>query len=144
VHTPRGTFVTTAAAAPALQGAVRAIDSSTRAGERILAAPLDGGLYFMAARPPALRELSLLPGLLATRAEEASAVGRLRGEHIALAVIGARDFSPWGTPRFGVDYAPLLGGYLRNAAGSMRTVGTLQHPVGGTNPARGFTLVRLR
>jgi hypothetical protein len=144
VHTPRGTFMTSAAAAPALQGAVRAIDSSTHPGERILAAPLDGGLYFMANRPPALRELSLLPGLLATRGEEAAAVKRLRREQVALAVIGARDFLPWGTPRFGVDYAPLLGGYLRGSARSTRTVGTLLAPVGGTNPSKGFTVLRLR
>lgn len=144
VHTPRGTFMTNAAAAPALQGAVRAIDTSTRPGERILAAPLDGGLYFMADRPPALRELSLLPALLATRAEEAAAVARLRSEQVRLAAIGARDFSPWGTPKFGLDYAPLLGSYLRSAAESTMTVGTLEDPVGGTTPSHGFTLVRLR
>lgn len=144
VSTPRGTFVTSAAAAGALEGAVRAIDASTRPGERILAAPLDGGLYFMANRPPALRELSLLPGLLATRGEEAAAVRRLREEHVRLAVIGARDFSPWGTPRFGVDYAPLLGAYLRGAAESTVTIGTLEDPVGGTTPSHGFTLLRLR
>lgn len=143
VHTPRGTFMTSAAAAPALQGAVRAIDALTHSGERILAAPLDGGLYFMANRPPALRELSLLPGLLATRGEEAVAVARLRREHVTLAVLGARDFSPWGTPRFGVDYALLLGSYLRGAATSIVRVGTLKNPVGGTTPSHGFTVMRL-
>ncbi len=144
VHTPRGTFMTTAASARALEGAVRAIDSSTDAGESILAAPVDGGLYFMADRPPALYELSLLPGLLASPAEEASAVARLRREHVRLAVIGARDFSSWGTPTFGVDYAPLLGSYLRGAASNVTTVGTLGQPAGGTNPSRGFLVMRLR
>jgi hypothetical protein len=144
VRTPRGTFVTSAAAALALQGAVRAIDASTRPGERILTAPLDGGLYFMADRLPALRELSLLPALLAGRGEEEAAVMRLRREHVTRAVIGVRDFSPWGTPRFGVDYAPLLGSYLRRSTGSIRTVGTLGDPVGGTTPSHGFTVLRLR
>lgn len=144
VHTPRGTFMTTAAAAPALAGAVGAIDASTRPGRPFLAAPLDGGLYFMADRPPALRELSLLPALLATRAEEQAAVARLRREHVTLAVIGARDFSSWGTPTFGVDYAPLLGAYLRAAAVGVTTVGAPENPVGGTNPSKGFTVLRLR
>jgi hypothetical protein len=143
VHSPRGTFMTTAAAAPALEGAVRAIDASTNGNERILAAPVDGGLYFMADRRPALYELSLLPGLLASPAEEAAAVARLRGEHVKLAVIGARDFSAWGTPTFGVDYAPLLGSYLRGAARHTTTVGTLRQPAAGTNPSRGFTVMRL-
>jgi hypothetical protein len=143
VRTPRGTFVTSAAAALALQGAVRAIDASTRPGERILAAPLDGGLYFMSDRRPALRELSLLPALLVGRGEEEDAVMRLRGERVTLAVIGARDFSPWGTPRFGVDYAPLLGIYLRGAAMSSMRIGTLKNPVGGTTPSHGFMVMRL-
>lgn len=143
VHTPRGTFMTTAAAAPALEGAVRAIDAMTPPGQPILAAPVDGGLYFMANRPPALRELSLLPGLLATRGEEDAAVARLRRERVTLAVIGARDFSSWGTRRFGADYAPLLGAYLRGAATSTTTIGALANPVGGTNPSQGFTVLRL-
>jgi hypothetical protein len=144
VHTPRGTFVTTAAAAPALEGAVRAIDARTHPGERILAAPDDGGLYFMADRPPALYELTLLPGLLATPAEERTAVARLRREHVAFAVTGARDLAAWGTPTFGVDYDRLLGAYLRGATSSDEVIGTLAEPAGGTNPAKGFTVVRLR
>lgn len=144
VHTPRGSFVTTAAAAPALQAAVERIDATTRPGQRILAAPTDGGLYFMADRPPALYELTLLPGLLATPAEERAAVARMRREHVALAAVGARDLSIWGTPTFGVDYDPLVGGYLRRTASATVTVGSLVHPVGGTNPSLGFTIYNLR
>jgi hypothetical protein len=144
VHTPRGTFLTTAAAAGALENTVRAIDAATRPGEPILAAPTDGGLYFMADRPPALYELTLLPGLLATPAEERSAIARLRREHVRLAAIGARDLAAWGTPRFGVDYDGVLGAYLRGAAGTSETIGTLAQPAGGTNPSKGFTVLRLR
>ena len=144
VHTPRGSFVTSAAAAHALQAAVGEIDAQSGPGERILAAPTDGGLYFMADRLPALYELTLLPGLLASPAEERAAVARMRREHVAVAAIGARDLSIWGTPTFGVNYDPLLGAYLRGAAVARTTVGTLADPVGGTNPSRGFTIVRLR
>jgi hypothetical protein len=143
VHTPRGTFVTDAAAAPALQAAVTRIDALTRPGERILAAPLDGGLYFMSNRRPALYELSLLPGLLDTPAEERAAIARLRRDRVTLAVLGARDFSAWGTPTFGVSYDPLLGSYLRGYALATSTVGTLANPVAGTYPSKGFTIVRL-
>jgi hypothetical protein len=143
VHTPRGTFVTSAAAAPALQAAVRRIDALTGPDQRVLAAPVDGGLYFMADRRPALRELSLLPGLIATPAEEQAAISHLRGEHVTLAVVSAREFASWGTPTFGVDYDPLLGAYLRDTASDTATVGTLSAPVGGTNPSKGFTVYRL-
>jgi 4-amino-4-deoxy-L-arabinose transferase-like glycosyltransferase len=144
VHTPRGSFVTSAAAAGALQAAVRQIDAQSAPNQPILAAPTDGGLYFMADRRPALYELTLLPGLLASPAEERAAVARMRREHVAVAAIGARDLSIWGTPTFGVNYDPLLGAYLRGAAVARTTVGTLADPVGGTNPSRGFTIVRLR
>ncbi len=143
VHTPRGTFVTTAAAALALQAAVQQIDALSRPGQPVLAAPVDGGLYFMADRRPALRELSLLPGLIASPAEERAAIARVRGEHVALAVVGAREFASWGTPTFGVSYDPLLGAYLRGTAAHTATLGTLADPVGGTNPSRGFTVYRL-
>ena len=144
VHTPRGTFVTTAAAAPAIQAAVRQIDSHTSPGQRILAAPVDGGLYFMSDRRPALRELSLLPGLIAMPREERTAIARLRRDRVTLAVIGARDFSSWGSRTFGVDYDPLLGQYLHSQALSVETLGTLANPPGGTNPSQGFTVLSLR
>jgi hypothetical protein len=143
VRTARGSFVTTPAAASALQAAVRQIDAQTGPGERILAAPTDGGLYFMADRLPALYELTLLPGLLATPAEERAAIAQMRRERVALAAIGARDLSIWGTPTFGVDYNRLVGAYLQKAATATVTVGTLTDPVGGTNPSHGFTISRL-
>ncbi|HEY3829547.1 MAG TPA: hypothetical protein VGL57_10165 [Solirubrobacteraceae bacterium] len=144
IHTPRGTFVTDAAAAPALQAAVQQIDTLTRPGEKILAAPLDGGLYFMSDRRPALYELSVLPGLLDSPAEEQAAIARLRRAHVKLAVIGARDFTAWGTPTFGVNYDPLLGAYLRSSTVSKSVVGTLTDPIAGTYPSKGFTILSLR
>ena len=86
----------------------------------------------------------MLPGLIASSAEERAAIARLRREHVTLAALGARDLSVWGTPTFGVNYDPLLGAYLRGAARTTETVGTLTDPVGGTNPSHGFTIVRLR
>jgi 4-amino-4-deoxy-L-arabinose transferase-like glycosyltransferase len=144
VRTARGSFVTTPAAASALQAAVRQIDVQTGPGEHILAAPTDGGLYFMTDRLPALYELTLLPGLLATTGEERAAIARMRREGVALAAIGARDLSIWGTPTFGVDYNRLVGAYLQKATKATTIVGTLADPVGGTNPSRGFTISRLR
>lgn len=144
VHTARGSFVTTPAAASALQGAVREIDAQTGPSERILAAPTDGGLYFMSDRLPALYELTLLPGLLATPAEESTAIAQMRREGVALAVIGARDLSIWGTPTFGVSYNRGVGAFLREATTAKVTVGTLADPVGGTNPSHGFTISHLR
>lgn len=143
VHTARGTFITNLQSATALQSAVTHIDTLTKPGERILAGPLDGGLYFMSDRRPALRELSLLPGLIASPAEERTAIQRLRAGRVRLAVLGARDFSDWGKPTFGVDYDAQIGAYLRSWPLPEQTLGTLTAPVGGTNPSNGFTVYRL-
>lgn len=144
VHTARGTFLTQASSAAALQPAVRAVDALTSPGQRILAAPLDGGIYFMTDRRPALRELSLLPGLIVSPAEQRAAIARLQRETVGLALLGARDFTDWGHPTFGVDYDPLIGAWLRARSSSRSVFGTLAEPVQGTNPSNGFTLDRLR
>ena len=143
VHTPRGTFLTTAAAAPAIEQTVREIDAQTSPSDRILAAPIDGGLYFFSDRRPALRELSLLPGLIATRGDELAAIDRLRAERVRLAVLSARDNSTWSTSAFGVGYDRLIGAYLRRSTIGSTVVGTLADPVAGTFPAHGYTILRL-
>jgi 4-amino-4-deoxy-L-arabinose transferase-like glycosyltransferase len=143
VHTKRGTFVTTTAAAAAVQATVDRIDADTTPGQPIFAAPTEGGLYFMSARRPALYDLALLPGLIATPAEQRAAIARLRDEHVPLAVIAARNLSVWSTHTFGVDYDKILGGYLRSSASSRTVAGSLSRPAGGTIPSNGFTISRL-
>lgn len=144
VHTARGSFVTNAAAAEPLQQTLRAVDAQTRPSDRILAAPADGGIYFMADRRPALYEVMLLPGLVYGQADEAAAIAQMRREHVPLAAIGARNFSLWGTPTFGVDYDRLIGAFLQRSALSDTTYGTVAAPAAGTNPSKGFHVIRLK
>jgi hypothetical protein len=144
VHTQRGTFLTLRTAAPALQATVRAIDSETTPGGRILAGPVDAGLYFFSDRAPASYELTLLPGLLATPAEQARATARLERDRAQLAVIGSRDLSVWQKGSFGTGYDRLLGNYLRAWSTSITTVGSLASPAVGTYPSHGFTIFRLK
>jgi hypothetical protein len=143
VHTPRGTFVTEAGAGPGLQAALDRVDASTRPGEQILAAPSDGGFYFMADRPPAVYEVMLLPGLLDSRADERRVIRRLRARGVRVAVVGARDFGPFGFKTFGTDYNQVLGAYLRGAATRVERVGDLGSPAAGTYPSRGFEIMHL-
>jgi hypothetical protein len=144
VHTPRGTFKTQPAAGPGLQAAIDRVGATTRPGEQILAAPSDGGFYFMTDRPPALYELMLLPGLLDSKADEQRVIRRLRARGVRTAVVGARDFGPFGFATFGRDYNRTLGGYLRAAAVRTERVGDLRRPAAGTYPSRGFELLHLR
>jgi hypothetical protein len=144
VHSERGTFVTSAAAGTALRQALTQIDAQSTPSRPILAAPSEGGLYFMADRRPALAQLTLLPGLIGSAGEQTAAIAKLRSEHAALAVIGARDLSAWGTPTFGEDYDKLLGAYLKRASVAKTIAGSLAQPAGGTIPSKGYTIWKLR
>jgi len=142
VHTPRGSFVTTPAAAPALQGTIDYIDSHTAPGEKIVAIPLDSGLHFMTGRPPALYNAMFLPGLLDSRQDELEAIQQLKEEHVRYAVIDQRRFSGYRFERFGVDYNQLFGHWLTRSGAPVATFGGPPR-VGGTNPSNFYTVYRI-
>ena len=144
VRTPRGTFLTDAGAAQAIQQTVDRVDAATDSGEAVLAAPSDGGLYFMTGRKPALPELMLLPGLVDSRADEAAAIERLERQNVGLAIVASRDFSAYGFRTFGRDFDTTLVRWLRNAAVRRVIVGDLGSPAAGTYPSQGFELLALR
>ena len=133
-----------AAAAAPLQAVTRQIESTTRPGEPILAAPSDGGIYFMTGRRPALYELMLLPGLLASPADERAAIARLERTRVRLAVVAARDYRDYGRATFGVDFDRGLGAWLRSRTVTATELGDRSTPAAGTYPSRGFMLLRLR
>jgi hypothetical protein len=143
VHTARGTFVANDASAPALQRTLDLIDARTEPGEPILALPSDGGIYFMADRPPATYEVMFLPGLLDSRADERRTIRRLEGEHVRLTALSARDFSGFGFRSFGTDYDPLLGNWIRHLP-SIARFGDVHNPVSGSYPSAAFTVYERR
>lgn len=144
VHTPRGTFMTEPAAAQAIQQTVDRVIASTDSDDALLAAPSDGGVYFMTGRRPALPELMLLPGLVDSPADEAAAIQQLERQRVGLAVVGSRDFSPYGFQTFGRDFDTNLGRWLRDSAVKRVVVGDPAFPAAGTYPSRGFELLALR
>jgi hypothetical protein len=143
VTAPRGSFFTTAAAAPALQGTIDFIDSHTAPGETILALPSDAGLNFMTDRPPALYDPMFLPGLLDSRADEIAAIARLEAKHVRYAIISSRRFDGYGLERFGEDYNRLLAARIAREGGPVATFGG-GAPTAGTNPSTSFAVYELQ
>jgi hypothetical protein len=140
VHTARGSFVANDASAPALQRTLDLIDARTKPGEPILALPSDGGVYFMADRPPASYEVMFLPGLLDSRADERRTIARLETEDVRLTALSARDFSGFGFRTFGVDYDRLLGAYIEHGSRRLATFGDVDKPVAGSYPSTAYTI----
>ncbi len=143
VHTARGTFMTNAQAAQALQPTLDFVRRDTRPGEPILALPADGGLPFMSDRAPALYDVMFLPGLLDSVADERGAVARLRREGVPVAVVGRHSFQGYSARSFGVDYNRLLAAYIRRDGPPVARFGGSAPPQGGTNPARAYSVYRL-
>jgi hypothetical protein len=142
VDAPRGNFVTTAAAAPALQETIDFITSHTAPGEPILALPADAGLTFMTGRPPALHDVMFLPGLLDSHADELAAISRLEAERVRYAVISARRFDGYGAGRFGLDYNRRLAAWIRAGGAPVATFGDGSRSR-GTIPATSFAVYKL-
>jgi hypothetical protein len=143
VSTPRGSFATTTAAAPGLQGTIDFIRTHTAAGEPLLALPSDAGINFMSGRPPALYNVMFLPGLLDTRADEVEAIAQLDAEHVRYAVVSGRRFDGYGFQRFGGDYNRLLDARIKREGGPVATFGD-DNLAAGTNPSTSFAIYDLQ
>jgi Dolichyl-phosphate-mannose-protein mannosyltransferase len=141
VHSARGDYYAPSAAAGPLQSTLRYVDSHTRPGERILILPDDGGLHFLADRPPALRDLTYLPGSLYPVSAERRAVALLRRERPPLVVIGARRFDAYGFRGIGVDYDRTLMAYVNAAYRPVATFGDFGHPPATSEPSVAFRVL---
>ncbi|HEX6781215.1 MAG TPA: hypothetical protein VF125_04205 [Solirubrobacterales bacterium] len=142
VETPRGSFVTTAAAAPGLQATIEFVDSHTAPGEPLLAVPSDAGINFMSGRPPALYNPMFLPGLLDTRADELEAIAALDAKHVRYAVVSERRFDGYGSSYFGTDYNRLLAARIEREGAPVASFGDGTRAA-GTNPAGSFAVYEL-
>jgi hypothetical protein len=143
IHTPRGSFVTTAAAAPGLQATIDFVDAHTAPGEPILALPSDAGLDFMTGRPPALYNAMFLPGLLDTRVDEMDAIAQLDAERVRYAIVSGRRFDGYGFERFGADYNRLLAARIEREGPPVATFGD-GALAAGTNPSTSFAVYDLQ
>jgi hypothetical protein len=142
VGTPRGSFVTTPAAAPALTGTLDFIRSHTTPGEAILAVPTDSGLSFMADRPAALYDAMFLPGLLDSRADEREAIARLEAEDVRYAIVDKRRFVGYRYELFGIDYNRPLADWIHRNGPPVASFGDGGR-VAGTNPSTTFEIYRV-
>jgi 4-amino-4-deoxy-L-arabinose transferase-like glycosyltransferase len=107
---PGGTLNARSAEGPVLQQAMDVIARETRAGDPILIAPRLTALYAMADRTNPLPQLSLLPGMLPTAAEERQAIARM--SDVDLVVIDRTPLTLFGLGQFGEGYAKEIGAWL--------------------------------
>jgi hypothetical protein len=113
VHGPGGALAEPPAEAAAYRTALTWIAANSRPGDRILVGPMLTGLYVLADRQSPLREISLLPGALPTRAAEQAAINRLAGARVPLVITDSRSFPQYGQTAFGESFDQLLAAWVK-------------------------------
>jgi hypothetical protein len=122
VRGPGGALAETPAEAALHQQALHEIAARTRPGEPILAAPLLTGLYVLSGHESPLRELSLLPSALPSRADEEAAIRSLDGAGVRLVVTDDRTFGGYGHGAFGTTFQRRLAAWLQDEFKRVRTL----------------------
>jgi hypothetical protein len=112
VRGAHGSLTARPAEAPALQQALDAIAKYTRPGEPVLLAPQMTALYVMADRENPLPQLSLLPGALATAADEDAAIARMRD--VRLVITDGTPLNAYEHGPFGTTYDERIAAWLRS------------------------------
>ena len=112
VRGAHGSLTARPAEAPALQQALDAIAKYTRPGEPVLLAPQMTALYVMADRENPLPQLSLLPGALATAADEDAAIAQMRD--VRLVITDGTPLNAYEHGPFGTTYDERIAAWLRS------------------------------
>jgi Dolichyl-phosphate-mannose-protein mannosyltransferase len=97
--------------AGAYQDALQALELRTEPGEPVLLAPQLSALYVLSGRTDPLPQLSLLPGALATPADEERAIARLAD--VRVVITDRRPLRIYGRGAFGDDFNRRIGAWLR-------------------------------
>ena len=111
VRGPHGAMAALPQEAPALQRALDLVAAHSRPGDPVFIAPQLTALYVMAGRRDPLPQLSLLPGALATAADEDRAIARLRG--VRVAVVDRTPLRTYHHGAFGTTFDRRLDSRLR-------------------------------
>ncbi len=138
LRTARGRYLANDQAGSALQSTIDALRARTPPGAGIVAMPEETGLYFLADRPPALRDLVFLPGdVLGPGAEDAAARGLARAQAV---IVGARSFDQYGFRAIGVDYDQRLLAAVRRTFPLRLDFGDVGRPLPRSQPAQAFSV----
>ena len=114
IHAVNGSLAVPAAQRAPLQAALDTIRRSTRPTDGVLVAPQLSSLLALTGRHAPLPQISLLPGALATPADERAAIARLQDTGLTLAITDRRPLTEYGQGAFGTTFDRHLGAWLQS------------------------------
>jgi hypothetical protein len=130
VRGPGGTMAATPPEARMYQQALSWIERTTPRGKPILVAPQLTSLYVLSGRTDPLPQISLLPGALASPADERDAIARLERDGVRTVVTSRRVYADEHQTAFGGSFDHVLAAWIHR---TFRHVATLR--AGGAVPA---------
>lgn len=123
VRGPGGAVASSVSDAPAYQGAVDWLTAHTRPGEPVLLAPQLTTLYALSGRTDPVPQISLLPGALPHRSDEAALIARLQRDRVRVAVIDRHAFREYGHTAFGRSFDRTLAAWIHRTFRHVAVVG---------------------
>lgn len=123
VRGPGGALAEQPAEAAALSGALDVIAAESEPGDTILVGPQLTSLYLLAERSNPLRQLSLIPNALPTRADERAAIAELDASGTRLIVLDRRSFPAYGHTSFGSSFDRQLAAWIERNFVRVNTLG---------------------
>ena len=144
VTAPRGEYRAPADSAANIQGVIDLLAPRVRPGEPLLELPQEPGFHFLLGTRPALYDVTLLPGTLATRADDERAARDLIRARPRFVIEAARNLSQWGFRQSGVDVNVVLTQAIRERYCVLARFGDTARLAPSDLPARAFTVLALR
>jgi hypothetical protein len=111
IKASRGHLFTPRSSGPAIEEALKFIESKTNPGETIAVLPEGSDLAFLTGRRISLRHQILIPGLM-SESDEQRAIERMRSGRVRYVFIVNRPMREFGAEAFGRDYYRNLGRWI--------------------------------
>jgi hypothetical protein len=112
VRGPGGSIAAAPADAAVYQRAVDLL-AGRPAGEPVLVAPLLAGLYAVSGRESPLPQISIVPGAIASAAQQRDSIRRIVASRVRLVLLDRRALPAYGQGAFGTTYDRLLATWIR-------------------------------
>ena len=114
LKTDRGTIKVARQVAANYTAGIRLMKESARKGEYVLSVPEDVSLYFLSEADCPTRLYYFQPGVISPGKITEEVMQQLREKNVRYLLWSNRDYSDYGAPKFGTDYAQDLGDYFRS------------------------------
>ncbi len=134
ITAPRGDLFAPRVTGPAIDEALKFVETNTKPGEAVAVLPEGSDLAFLTGRRMPLRHQILIPGLMSEN-DERDAIAGLQTERVRYVLIVNRPMREFGAEAFGRDFYKTLGRWVDENYRVVKVCGSVKDPaieIGGS------------